>query len=164
MAAHAYYLVPHYKAFYINQHKGQLDGTAWLTHDKVVADMLQYLKTAPEGTVLEHVAADNFTPGAALSSFALKPVYIGWPMHLFTWGKSWGILRERKDNMLAFYKGELPDPANWLLRNRIRYVVWSPRETNYEAFKKLRPALERDYYWKDFNGNPDAPVGIWVRR
>ena len=162
--AHAYYLVPHYKAFYINQHKGQLDGTAWLTHDKPVGDMLEYLKNAPPGTVLEHVAADNFTPGAALSSFALKPVYIGWPMHLFTWGKSWGTIRNRKDDMLAFYKGELPDPANWLHRNQIRYVVWSPRETDYEAFKKLRVQLARDYYWKDFNGNPDAPVGIWVRR
>ena len=114
--------------------------------------------------MLEHVAADNFTPGAALSSFALKPVYIGWPMHLFTWGKSWGTIRNRKDDMLAFYKGELPDPANWLHRNQIRYVVWSPRETDYEAFKKLRVQLARDYYWKDFNGNPDAPVGIWVRR
>ena len=162
--AHAYYLVPHYKAFYVSDNKGKLDGTAWLTNDKVVADMLQYLKDAPDGTVLEHVAADNFTPGAALSSFALKPVYIGWPMHLFTWGKGWGLLKQRKDAMLAFYKGEQPDPADWLLRNRIRYVVWSPRETNYDAFKKLKPALERDYYWKDFNGNPDAPVGIWVRR
>jgi uncharacterized membrane protein len=114
--------------------------------------------------VLEHVAADNFTPGAALSSFALKPVYIGWPMHLFTWGKSWGTLRQRKDDMLAFYKGEMPDPANWLQRNQIRYVVWSPRETNYDAFKKLQQQLAPDYYWKDFNGNPDAPVGIWVRR
>ena len=162
--AHAYYLVPHYKAFYVSDSRGQMEGTAWLTRDAVVADMLDYLKRAPDGTVLEHVAADNFTPGSALSSFALKPVFIGWPMHLFTWGKAWGLLRDRRDQMLQFYKGEMADPAGWLLKNRITYVVWSPRETDYAAFKRLHAALAKDYYWKDFNGNADAPVGIWVRR
>ena len=161
--AHAYYLIPHHKAFY-GGNIGQLDGTAWLRNDRPVGDMLDYLKSAPEGVVLEHIEKDNYTPGSALSSFALKPVFIGWPLHLFTWGKGWGILGPRAEEMRMFYKGELPDPANWLHRNQIRYVVWSPRETNYDAFKKLRVQLERDYYWKDFNGNPDAPVGIWVRR
>ena len=162
--AHAYYLIPHHKAFYVSDNKGKLDGTAWLTRDTGMADMLDYLKQAPDGTVLEYVQADNFTAGAALSTFALKPVYIGWPMHLFTWGKAWGLLSARRDQMKQFYKGEMADPAAWLLKNRISYVVWSPRDTDYEAFKRLRPALEKDYYWRDFNGNPNAPVGIWIRR
>ena len=97
--AHAYYLIPHHKAFYVSDNRGALEGTAWLTRDTGMADMLDYLKQAPEGTVLEYVQADNFTAGAALSTFALKPVYIGWPMHLFTWGKAWGLLSARRDQM-----------------------------------------------------------------
>ncbi len=164
-AAQLYYIGPHFKAFYMaGQHRGDWEGTAWLTREAGMKDMLQYLKDAPDGVVLERLEADNFTPGGAMSSFALKPVFVGWPMHLLTWGIDWGMLVKRRDEMKAFYQGEMADPVAWLEKNNIRYVLWSNRETDVQALERLKPQLQQRYYWKQFNDRPDAPVGMWVHK
>ena len=149
-----------------NANRGKLDGHAWLTGNNApLADMLDYLKAAPDGIVLENIAKDNFTPGAALSMFAVKPVFVGWPLHLFVWGKSWGLVGPRQEQMKSFYNGDLPDMNGWLLRNDIRYVVWSSRETDTIAFNRIQKSISKDYFWQSFSANNAAtPVGIWVRK
>ena len=159
------YMAKHYSKIMGNAHRGQLEGHAWLTDNRSVADMLDYLKAAPDGIVLEYNAKGQYTQGSALSMFAVKPVFLGWSTHLFTWGKSWDLVGPRKAQMDQFYGGDLPDMNEWLLRNDIRYVVWSPRETDTIAFNRIQKNISKDYYWKSFNGNNTAaPVGIWVKK
>jgi hypothetical protein len=144
---------------------GRLDGSGWIK-DPVIQDMISELGSRPDGVALQSGLTMANTEAPAVSLFAGKQSFIGWPWHETTWRGSFMEIRERLAQDDAFYEGKIPEPLSWLLHNNVRYVLWLPRD-NLDGNKRFRPIFERihsRYYWHHLYGDDDTfQIGFWER-
>jgi hypothetical protein len=143
---------------------GQLNGDGVYTRDPATREMLRYLANAPTGVVMESMGCGAFCDSGIHALFSGKPLLLGWPMHIQTWRVNSASMWIRKDDIDRFYRGELQQPAQWLIANEVHYVVWSHRDTrNAKAWQAVNSALAGHYGWKEFGRGNGEPLGIWVK-
>ncbi len=145
---------------------GKFSGHHWLTKDQVDKQMLDWLKVAPDGVVLEGLGEGGaYMSTSALSLFAGKPVAIGWPNHEAEWRGGPTFIPSFAEQVRTFYHGTLSDASGWLTLSRIRYIVWTRRDETRDptARKRIQEQIGRAYRWKPFWVNGDDELGIWVR-
>lgn len=146
--------------------RGHLSGHHWLTQDGTIKAMIHYLKEAPNGIVLENQYDNAYSNTTLYALFTGKPAMLGWPLHLVTWRGEVPDVWVLKDQVTAFYSGNLPNSLDWLLANKVSYVVWSGDDNGKQpqAFNLISQQISRDYAWKEFYAADDHRVGIWVQR
>ena len=145
---------------------GRLSGSAWIEKDLIVRNLIQELKARPDGVTIQSglVMANSDAPAVTL--FAGKASLLGWPWHETTWRGAFLEIREREDEIDAFYAGTLEDPDRWLLRNNVRYVLWYGKDNRdgSNRFTQIRERIRPHYFWHRVYGNDgDFAVGFWER-
>ena len=146
---------------------GKFSGHHWLTKDQVDKQMLDWLKVAPDGVVLEGLEEGGaYMSSSAMSLFAGKPVAIGWPTHEAQWRGGPTFIASYAEQARSFYHGTLPDALAWLALSRVSYIVWTRRdETRDPAARYLiHEQISSAYGWKPFWVNGEDELGIWVRK
>lgn len=158
--------VARYWLFTGKEDLGKLDASGVYTRDETVRDMFRYLGSAPYGIVLENCYGDAYTDSGIYAAFAVKPSLLGWPSHLMTWHGGVGHVWALKEEIKRFYAGTLPNAADWLIGNKVDYVVWTYKEHEQQpgAWQSVNQALGGKYGWIEFQGNPEVHVGLWVRQ
>ncbi|MBE9610393.1 DUF2298 domain-containing protein [Chitinilyticum piscinae] len=145
---------------------GKMEAHSVYTRDATVRDMFRYLEKAPYGIVLENWYGDAYTDSGIYAVFAVKPSLLGWPSHLMTWHGSVGQAWALKEQIRQFYAGTLADSADWLIANKVEYIVWNYRDHTATpgAWALVNQAIGGKYAWIEFQQNPENKVGLWVRR
>lgn len=139
---------------------GKLDGNAWIT-DSAVRDMITELGSRPDGVCLESGLAFANTESPATTLFGGKLSLLGWPWHETAWRGPSHEIRERQDQIDAFYKGTIQDPLKWLLQNNVTYVLWLPRDAQYK-FRSIFDRIKSRYFWHPlYADDPDRLIGFW---
>jgi len=146
--------------------RGKLAGHGLYTRDVTVRDMFRHLEKAPYGIVLENSYGDAYTDSGIYAVFAAKPSLLGWPSHLLTWHGNVGQVWVLQAQIRQFYAGTLPNAADWLLANKVDYIVWNYKDNEQQpaAWKLAMQSIGDKYAWTEFQNNPDVHVGLWVRR
>jgi len=147
-------------------HAGQLHGDAIYRSEAGGAAIIDALRAAPRGVVLERVAKHAYDDAPAYSLFAGQPVWLGWALHEVTWRGQLPEIWSRYEATQAIYKGEHPDPLPLLRLHDIDHVVWSVREaqTLPDAREVLHAQLAPEFQWRELGRWGDRPVGLWTRR
>ncbi len=146
---------------------GKLAGHHWLTQDPVHNQILNWLKVAPNGVVLEGLDAHGaYTPTSAMALFASKPAAIGWPNHEAQWRGNPTFISSNADQARSFYRGTLPDAPAWLAVNQVRYIVWVKRDQMRDptARDRIQNQIGTVYSWKPFGKNGNDELGVWMRK
>jgi uncharacterized membrane protein len=143
---------------------GKLAGTHWFTNDAPVKDIVQYLKQAPQGIVLENWLNDAYTNQTLFSLYSQQRSLLGWPNHVSLWHGApqevWLLNQEIKD----FYQAKHPAPLLWLLQHKVQYVVWGRPESTSPNWQAINESIASQYYWQPFLDTPDEKMGVWVKR
>lgn len=145
---------------------GHLSGAMWIERDDVIRDMIVELASRPDGVTLESGLAMKNTESPAVTLFAGKQSFLGWPWLEEAWRGSYLEIDQRYVQMNALYAGTLPDPLGWLLHNNVKYILWLPRDNvdKNAHFGPLRDQIRPRYYWHHMYGNDgDFAVGFWER-
>ena len=145
---------------------GHLSGAMWIERDDVIRDMIVELSLRPDGVTLETGLAMRNTESPAVTLFAGKQSFLGWPWLEEAWRGSYLEIDQRYVQMNALYAGTLQDPLSWLLHNNVRYILWLPRDNadKNARFAPLREQIKPRYYWHHMYGNDgDFAVGFWER-
>ncbi|WP_148713782.1 DUF2298 domain-containing protein [Chitinolyticbacter meiyuanensis] len=144
---------------------GQLNGKSWFIRDQpALRDMINYLKHAERGIVLENWLGDAYTNQGLVAMFAQQVSMMGWVNHVSLWHGAPSSVWSETNLLKSFYKGEMPDMANWLARHKVDYIVWTPADNNAspQSWATINNAIAGHYSWKPFGDNP--LTGLWVRR
>lgn len=144
----------------------QLHGEAIYRRDAGGGAILDFLKAAPRGIVVERLSKDAYDDGGTYSALSAQPLFLGWPLHEVTWRGQLHEIWQRRDALRAIYEGQHPDPAEYLLAHGVRYIVWSSREApSLHAHRQtLSDQLAPHYQWRELGRWGEHPVGVWVRR
>jgi len=145
---------------------GHIEGHHWYTNNSANRDLFKYLKTAPDGIVLENHYDHAYTNTGIHALFSGKTALIGWVAHLGTWHGEISDVWMLEGQIQAFYKAELPNSLDWLIANNVQYVVWGPVENGKvsHAFSMIDQQIASRYTWKGFAEGEDARIGVWVRK
>jgi hypothetical protein len=145
---------------------GRLSGDAAITNDNIERAILGFLETQPRGIVLQRLETGAFTPAPALTLFAGQQAFMGWPAHEKLWRGQRADVSLREAQVNAFYAGDLPDAAQWLLQNRVNFVLWLKSEGKMPpgTFEKIDEQIRPAFYWQEYYRAGDFRVGIWSRR
>jgi hypothetical protein len=147
---------------------GHVEGHYWYTKDLGNRDLFRYLKTAPDGIVLENHYGNAYVNTGIHAMFAGKVALLGWADHIVTWhGASHGEIEDVRilqEQIKSFYKGQLPDSLDWLHANNVQYVVWGPVESSKDpqAYATINQQISTRYTWKGFAEGDDTRIGVWV--
>ncbi len=142
-----------------------IDGTGYYRQNPSNGRMLRYLEDAPPGIVLEKVYEDSPMDTGIYAGFAAKPSVVGVPYLLNVWKKGLTELPRLGAEVKTFYAGIHPQAARFLADNDVRYVVWSVRESRDNGtWRAITDALAPDYRWMEFSSEPDAHIGLWIKR
>ncbi len=144
----------------------QLHGDGIYRRDAGGPAIIDALKVAPRGVVLERVAKYAYDDGTAYSMLAGQPVFLGWPLHEVTWRGQLPEIWSRHKAMGEIFEGTHADPVPYLLAHDVRYIVWSWREAHHkpEAREVLDRQLASHYQWRELARWGDRPLGLWTRR
>lgn len=144
----------------------QLHGDGIYRRDAGGPAIIDALKAAPKGIVLERVEKYAYDDGTAYSMLAGQPVFLGWPLHEVTWRGQLHEIWSRHRAMTAIFDGTHDDPAPYLLAHDVQYVLWSWREANHkaEAREVLDGQLSSHYQWRELGQWGEHPLGLWTRR
>ncbi|NOT85205.1 MAG: hypothetical protein HOP02_10620 [Methylococcaceae bacterium] len=143
---------------------GQLAADTVYTRDATAKEMFGFLQQAPVGIVLENNYGGSFTDSGIYAAFAVKPTLLGWPMHLLTWHNSIDQAWVLKEQIIQFYTGKLPDSANWLLANKVDYIVWNTHDAQVPgAWEPIQNNIKQSYAWHEFQTDTTKHIGLWVR-
>jgi uncharacterized membrane protein len=147
-------------------HFGRLEGAAWITEDGVQKALLEYLKVAERGIVLERVPATGFTYAPAMAMFSGQHSMLGWSGHESLWRGYRPDVNALYDQTNLFYQGKLPESLAWLQMHDVRYVVWLKQDNvePFDAHAAIQAQIGQDYAWKEFYQAENLKVGVWVRR
>ena len=144
----------------------RLSGDGAITSDNIEKAILAFLETQPRSIVLQRLETGAFTPAPALTLFAGHQAFMGWTAHENLWrGLRADVgLRERQVN--RFYAGEMPDAMQWLLENRVEFVLWLKSEAKVPAgtFEQIDEQIRPAFYWREYYRAGDFRVGFWSRR
>lgn len=167
LAASAMYLAPlgSYWAQTPRPHAGRLQGDGWLRAETSQRALLEWLRTAPRGLVLESVERGAYAPTAALALFSGQPSALGWPDHVAQWRAS-PLVRARAEAARRLYRGQLPDAADWLQALSVSYVVWRSEDSaayGGDALARLRAQLHGRYVWVPMDSGAPLAAGVLVR-
>lgn len=160
-AFNGYFMVRHYITIGSDA-AGKLHGHYWLTKDKDVRGILNYLKSAPDGVVLENLKEGAYTPEPGLTMFAEKPAFIGWVNHLYVWKQGDYAALARKAEQESFYSGAMKNPSEWLTHNNIQYIILK-KNKDIDLFNAIDVAIQDQYRWIAFS-YPRHVSGIWEKR
>jgi Uncharacterized membrane protein (DUF2298) len=144
---------------------GKLAGHSIYTGEPAIRDLFRFLEKVPFGIVLENNYGGAFTDSGIYAAFAVKPTLLGWPMHLLTWHKNIDQAWILKDQIVEFYKGQLPDAAKWLVANNVEYIIWNALDAEQaNAWEHIKDSIDKVYAWHEFQSDPNRHLGLWVRR
>lgn len=145
---------------------GELHAEAIYRREAGGRAIIEFLRQAPEGIVLERLKEDAYDHGGVYSAFAGQALWLGWPLHEVTWRGQLPEIWQRRDAQRAIFEARHPDPATYLLGYDVRYIVWSVREAQQLAVHReaLSAQLSPHYRWRELGRAGDAPIGVWVRR
>jgi uncharacterized membrane protein len=138
----------------------------WLTRDKQYMDIINFLKTQPEGIVLEKQTTGAYNNTTSLALFSAKPSMLGWASHIEVYhGKQGASAWTTQNEVKAFYEGNKSDALQWLQYNDVKYIVFDTEDYKKEnAFNKIQEQIKSRYFWHPlFQGN-NLQSGVWVRR
>jgi hypothetical protein len=155
-------------AFLVAQPKpylGRLNGEGYYSADLANARMLEYLKNAGDGLVLENVYDERPKDTGIYGTLSGKPDLIGVPWILQAWNNRLTELPGLAASVGQFYRGQSPSALDFLTGHDVRYVVWSVREgTDLANWSAIDQAVKARYAWMEFASTPDRHVGLWIRR
>lgn len=140
--------------------KGKLKGEHFITKNTVNNQILNYLKAAPYGVVLEHVDRAAYSQTSAYALFSNKPSLVGWYAHESQWRGEPSFIRQRGYDAQAFYKGQLNNSLAWLLQNNVRYIVWSKNHNN--SYQKIHQQIKSSYHFVMIKNDGKTKHGLWV--
>ncbi|MGB9150544.1 MAG: hypothetical protein WCB36_09895, partial [Burkholderiales bacterium] len=133
----------------------------WFTQDTNQRDLLNFLRAAPRGIVLENIRGGAYSKSGAISLFTAKPALMTWPDHLRGWKGNAAHLRFLQDQVTQFYSGQQPDMLGWLRANNVSYILWTT-DDDQQAFDRVKQQIELLYQWKPFSMNDNPRLGVWV--
>lgn len=148
---------------------GRMDGDGWLVREPAHAHMLDWLKAAPRGIVVEgmdNAGGETYSAASAMALFSAKPSASGWAHHESQWrGDPWFVGHDA-EFVTRLYRGDAQDALRWLDAHRVRYVVWARRDQERDGPARARvdAMLSQAYDWLPFMVNGDEQIGIWVRK
>lgn len=146
-------------------HAGRLQGDGWVQADPAQRAILDWLKAAPRGVVLESVERGAYNPSSTLALFSGQHSALGWPDHVSQWRGGVAFINERAQIARALYRGERTDAAQWLKLEGIEYVVWGRLEATYgrEALTRLKSQLAGAYAWMPLWTQGGEEYGVFRR-
>jgi hypothetical protein len=145
---------------------GHLSGAMWIERDPVIRDMIVELSNRPDGITLESGLRMENTESPAVTLFAGKQSFLGWPWLEEAWRGPFLEVNQRFLQINAFYDGTLASPLEWLLHNNVKYVLWLPSDNGdlNTRFLPLNEKIKSRYYWHHMYGNDkDFAIGFWER-
>jgi len=148
-------------------HIGRLDGYAWFTSDLPQRATFDFLKTLPQGVVLESRPVDGTGPCITMAQFSGHYSVGGWPYHEYLWrGDVFENINHDRD---AFYEGTLANAKSWLAGvslGGVDYIVWLPRDNprGPDNWNHINSLIADDYDWKQVGGDGPNPWGVWMRK
>jgi Uncharacterized membrane protein (DUF2298) len=148
---------------------GRMDGDGWLVREPAHAHMLDWLKAAPRGIVVEGMdngGGETYTPASAMALFSANPSASGWAHHESQWRADPWFIAHDADYVTRLYRGEAPDALRWLDAHRVRYIVWSRRDQDRDGAARARvdALVSQAFHWLPFMINGDEQIGLWVRK
>ncbi len=144
---------------------GQLGGEGFYAADTANARMLDYLKNADDGLILENVYDERPRDTGIYGSFSGKPDLVGVPWILQVWNSHLTELPDLVSEVSRLYRAQHPSPLQFLDRFHVRYVVWSVRESkDLAAWVAIDRSIAADYVWMEFSDTGERHVGLWIRR
>ncbi|UXY15709.1 DUF2298 domain-containing protein [Chitiniphilus purpureus] len=155
-----------YLALQPKPHAGKLAGDGWLMSDPVHRRILEYLRAAPRGLVLEGLEGGAYMQTSAFALHAGQPAVNGWPAHVGQWRGEPAYVPRDAETVRQLYRGALPNAAEWLNTRNVRYVVWSRYDQRRDpaAFAQLQQQLALSYLWRPIADADGASFGVWERR
>ncbi|KAF0814760.1 hypothetical protein IGB42_00815 [Andreprevotia sp. IGB-42] len=164
------YLIPqalHWKASIKGglQSAGRLQGDGWLRADETNRTILNWLRTAPRGNVLESFERGSYSNASAFALHSGQPSAMGWVDHINLWRANPAYMAQRAEAIRALYQGELPTARDWLKTQNVRYVVWSKFDTarGPQTLATLQQQLAPDYVWIPLWGTAPDQYGVFKR-
>lgn len=161
------YLLPqaNYWAHTPRPHAGRLQGDGWLRGDSAHRAILNWLRAAPPGLVLESVERGAYGASSAFALHAGHPSAAGWPDHVAQWRGYPSFIAERAQAIRDLYQGRRPDAAAWLKGQGVQYLVWSRFDSGPgpQALAQLKQQLANDYAWIPLWSNGADEFGVFKR-
>jgi len=142
-------------------HIGKLAGQSYLLNDDN-RGLFAYLKALPRDVTLEDPEDEGFVNQSAMSLFAGQPCYLGWESHELLWRGYSLDIRYRYAQVKLFYSGDMPEPAEWLKGQDIKYVLWFKSQDQAPAWAKINTAIQGTYRWHD-TFSQGKPIGLWIK-
>ena len=144
----------------------RLSGDGAITSDNIEKAILAFLETQPRSIVLQRLETGAFTPAPALTLFAGHQAFMGWTAHENLWRGLRADVGIRERQVSKFYAGEMPDAMQWLLENRVEFVLWLKSEIKVPTgtFEKIDEQISPAFYWQEYYRAGDFRVGFWSRR
>jgi hypothetical protein len=145
---------------------GRLDGAHYLTKDEFPRLMLNRLKLARPGIVVERPGdKGGFTDYSALPLMAGQRMWLGWYGHELLWRGYPPDIRARYYQLCDFYGGIMHDSGRWLTSQGIDYVLWYRPGDTPELWATINKQMGPNYEWTDILTYPEEGrrVGFWKR-
>jgi len=145
---------------------GKMAGNQVLKNDPIDRQILEFLKVAPRGVVLESVDGGAYMRSSAFALFSGQLSANGWPDNETLWrGNANHIQIDAEKNRL-FFRGQLPDALSWLEINDVRYILWVLRDHQRQSDGRARIEVQIStrYAWKAMWQEQAFELGYWVRK
>lgn len=144
---------------------GHVLGDNVYTREAGVKEIFAYLRNAPDGIVLENNYGGAFTDSTVYAGFAVKPSLQGWTMHLETWHQTIPRVWIMDGQVIQFYKANMLNAEEWLLSNRVRYIVWNAKDAaQANVWQTIDERIRNHYAWLQFQADAGQKMGLWVLR
>ncbi len=143
------------------RHLGQLDGAQWIRDDPPERAVLEFLASQPQSLVLQRIPDRSYVAPPALTIFAGQTAFLGWPNHEDIWRGYRPDIDQRHAEIDRFYWAALPNSAQWLEQNNIRYVLWLRSDHGLGTFDQVNAQVQGHYLWREFSAPGDFKVGVW---
>lgn len=146
----------------------RLSGHHWITQHATTDNLVRSLASRPDGIAMESGPVRENSEHSVITLFAGKPAYLGWVAHQDVfWRNGHPEVERRRREIDAFYADQMADPAAWLVRRNIRYVLWLQRDNTdgNRRFRILSDKIASEFEWYGVLGEDDSwRIGFWERK
>lgn len=143
---------------------GRLSGKEWFTQDAAVKNTVDHLALSEKGVVLENWLGDSYTNQTLYALYSGQRSLLGWPHHVSLWRNGQASVWQLNQEIRDFYLYRNTQPLEWLLRNKVRYIVWGRPEAIHAHWPQIDAAITSHYAWREFTAAGSGKVGVWERR